>query len=226
AAGAEGDGSAAPRPKIATVERREASVPRHGTQGASQAPGVSRHDTPNGCIAQHPNVSRRSAYPSIGLSEATMQTPGAKKRAAGTMECVLFESLAVIFVLILRSAHAEAIPPIRTRFRPPPSMRTDTPSCLETHRSARRLGKHLRSRRAAMPLSMRARGAAHFGETNPTGILAKRTQRAFWPNEPRRGACARAKYQPAAARNERRRSFIVSGLLFTMRFATHTCRPH
>src|SRR5262249_6108147 len=39
-AGAEGDGSAAPRPKIAAVERREASVPRHGTQGASQAPGT------------------------------------------------------------------------------------------------------------------------------------------------------------------------------------------
>ena len=34
AAGAQGDGSAAPRPKTATVERREASVPRHGTQGA------------------------------------------------------------------------------------------------------------------------------------------------------------------------------------------------
>jgi len=30
-----GDGSAAPAPKTATVERREASVPRHGTQGAS-----------------------------------------------------------------------------------------------------------------------------------------------------------------------------------------------
>src|SRR5215469_1397252 len=30
-------------PKIATVERREASVPRHGTQGASQAPGTPRH---------------------------------------------------------------------------------------------------------------------------------------------------------------------------------------
>ena len=28
-AGAEGDGSAAPRPKTAAVERREASVPRH-----------------------------------------------------------------------------------------------------------------------------------------------------------------------------------------------------
>src|ERR1700751_2824969 len=30
-------------PKTATVERREASVPRHGTQGASQAPGLPRH---------------------------------------------------------------------------------------------------------------------------------------------------------------------------------------
>src|SRR6266436_2684234 len=65
-------------PKTATVERREASVPRHGTQGASQAPGVSRHDTPHGCSAEHPNVSRRSAHPSIRVGEATMQTPGAK----------------------------------------------------------------------------------------------------------------------------------------------------
>jgi hypothetical protein len=32
----DGEGSAGPgEPKIATVERREASVPRHGTQGAS-----------------------------------------------------------------------------------------------------------------------------------------------------------------------------------------------
>jgi hypothetical protein len=32
----DGDGSAGPgEPKIATVERREACVPRHGTQGAS-----------------------------------------------------------------------------------------------------------------------------------------------------------------------------------------------
>jgi len=30
-------------PKTATVERREASVPRYGTQGASQAPGLPRH---------------------------------------------------------------------------------------------------------------------------------------------------------------------------------------
>src|SRR5262247_1849690 len=38
-------------PKTATVERREASVPRHGTQGASQAPGTLRYCVPNGCLA-------------------------------------------------------------------------------------------------------------------------------------------------------------------------------
>jgi hypothetical protein len=44
------------------------------------------------------------------------------------------------------------------------------PSCFETHRSALRRWKHLRSRRAAMLLSMRAgeRGCAvHFGQTEP-----------------------------------------------------------
>src|SRR5262245_5764986 len=46
------DGSAAPRPKTATVERREASVPRHGTQGASQAPGTPRYGVPHGCFAR------------------------------------------------------------------------------------------------------------------------------------------------------------------------------
>src|SRR6266566_9861187 len=67
-------------PKIATVERREASVPRHGTQGASQAPGAPRYGVPNGCLAQHPNDSRRSAHPSIRVSEARLRTPGAKTR--------------------------------------------------------------------------------------------------------------------------------------------------
>src|SRR5260221_10831661 len=67
-------------PKIATVERREASVPRYGTQGASQAPGMPRYGVPHGCSAEHPNVSRRSAHPSIRVGEATMQNPGAGMR--------------------------------------------------------------------------------------------------------------------------------------------------
>jgi hypothetical protein len=94
-------------------------------------------------------------------------------------------------------------------------MRTGTPSCFETHRSGLGPWKRLRSGSAATLLSMRARGAAlwrnepneHFGQTKPSGEHA------------------RAKDQPAAVRNDRWRSFIVSGLLFTMRFATHTCRP-
>ena len=46
-------------PKTATVERREASVLRHGTQGASQAPDTPRYGVPHGCSAEHPNVFRR-----------------------------------------------------------------------------------------------------------------------------------------------------------------------
>src|SRR6266480_6475910 len=38
-------------PKTATVERREASVPRYGTQGASQAPDMPRYGMSNGCLA-------------------------------------------------------------------------------------------------------------------------------------------------------------------------------
>jgi hypothetical protein len=76
-------------PKIATVERREASVPRHGTQGASQAPGLPRHVQAQR-VPLHPNVSRRSAHPSIRVSEAKLQAPGAK-RAAGTRRSGLFD---------------------------------------------------------------------------------------------------------------------------------------
>jgi hypothetical protein len=94
----------------------------------------------------------------------------------------------------------------------------------------------------------------HFGQTKPTLILAKRTERRFgetkpriiWPSVvpakagthdhrrwlwvPARAALGRdddrlvrAKHQPAAVRNRARRNFIVSGLLFTMTFATQTC---
>src|SRR5262245_3359019 len=82
-------------------------------------------------------------------------------------------------------------------------MRTATawPSCFETHRSALGLWKRLRSRPAAMLLSMR---------TTVRG--------AFWPNE------ATWENQPAAVRKDRRPRSVVSGLLFTMDSATPTCR--
>src|SRR5262249_45101651 len=93
-AGAEGDGSAAPRPKTAAVERREASVPRHGTQGASQAPGVPRHKRVHARLVTRrghaSRVFRRAPErfsalrpPSFRVSEATMQTRGGEGARGG-----------------------------------------------------------------------------------------------------------------------------------------------
>jgi hypothetical protein len=82
------------------------------------------------------------------------------------------------------------------------------PSCFETHRSAVRQWKNMHSCRAAMLLSMRARA------------------RAFCRNEPKEDACLiRAKNQPAAVGNDRRRGCPVSGLFFTGSCATRTCEP-
>src|SRR5947209_1136226 len=66
-------------PKTATVERREASVPRHGTQGASQAPGLPRYGRPNGCRCTRTFLGAPPT-PRFGVSEAKLQTPDAKLR--------------------------------------------------------------------------------------------------------------------------------------------------
>src|SRR5947208_14423497 len=87
-----GEGSAGPEPKIATVERREASAPRRGTQGASQAPGVSEHT--ERVPRKHPTLFRRSAHPSFRVREEKAN-PGRKKRAAGTKRCCLKLRLSV-----------------------------------------------------------------------------------------------------------------------------------
>src|SRR5262245_35208355 len=42
-------------------------------------------------LRTHPNVSRRSAHPSFGVSEARMQTPGAKVRRGNEMGCLKSE---------------------------------------------------------------------------------------------------------------------------------------
>jgi hypothetical protein len=51
-----------PRPKTATVERREASVLRYWTRGASQAPGLPRQWQTRR-VPLHPGACRRSAHP-------------------------------------------------------------------------------------------------------------------------------------------------------------------
>ena len=75
-------------PKTATVERREASVPRHGTQGASQAPDMPRHGMSNGCLARTRTSLGAPPTPRLGVSEAKMQNPGAKARCGNEMGCL------------------------------------------------------------------------------------------------------------------------------------------
>src|SRR6266702_6206787 len=79
--------SAAPEPKTATVERREASVLRR-TQGASPAPGLPRYVQAPRVPHKHPNDSRRSAHPFNGVREAKKQNPGAKTRRGNEIGCL------------------------------------------------------------------------------------------------------------------------------------------
>ena len=76
-----------PRPKIATVERREASVPRHGTRRASLARigRVSQTRQQNKCAC------RRSAHPSLGGGRERKARTRAQQRAAGTKNTALFD---------------------------------------------------------------------------------------------------------------------------------------
>src|SRR5215467_2759574 len=90
-----------------------------------------------------------------------------------------------MFVLILRSAHAEEVSQMRARVRASRRMTTAAPSCFETHRSARRLRRHLHSRRAPMLLSTRAgarrilakRTQVSFGQTKRSGRMRVRSER-------------------------------------------------
>ena len=87
-----------------------------------------------------------------------MQKPGRRKRAAGTRRAVLrwWNSRARPHpeerACRRRSANSNARARVSKDEDEPPS----APSCFETHRSALRLGKQLRSGRAARLLSMRA----------------------------------------------------------------------
>src|SRR5437667_2803765 len=78
-----GEGSAGPEPKIATVERREASVPRYGTQGASIGawPAALRAG-PTGA-SQAPVRLSALRHPSLGEAKREVSKPGRRKRAAG-----------------------------------------------------------------------------------------------------------------------------------------------
>jgi len=71
---------------------------------------------------------------------------------------------------------------VRTRVSKDEDGRVGLPSCFETHRSAIGLWKRLRSRRAAMLLSMRARGRRAFWRNEANRRFGQTKPRPFWPS--------------------------------------------
>src|SRR6266446_5253757 len=76
------------RPKIATVERREASVPRYGTQGASLGAWRARQCACPTGASQAPVRLSALRHPEIPGARSDKAKPGRKKRAAGTKTAV------------------------------------------------------------------------------------------------------------------------------------------
>src|SRR5262249_26329596 len=80
------------------VKNRHGGAPRGERSASWDARRLARRlacrvmCTPHGCSAEHPNVSRRSAHPRFGVSEARLQNPG-RKCVAGTMEAVCYGEL-------------------------------------------------------------------------------------------------------------------------------------
>src|SRR5262245_50133071 len=76
-----------PKPPRWSAERRASRVMGRKALGAWRA-AIRRAPR---VLRTHPNVSRRSAHPSFGVSEARMQTPGAKVRRGNEMGCLKSE---------------------------------------------------------------------------------------------------------------------------------------
>ena len=110
-----GEASAGPEPKIATVERREAGVPRHGTQGASPRRLACRVKCrPNGCLASTRRLSALR-HPSIGGAKRKSKTRAQKTRRGNENGC---------FILSMRSRKKW----IRKRLEPPGNKRSEAVS--------------------------------------------------------------------------------------------------
>ena len=85
-----GEGSAGPEPKIATVERREASVPRtKGRKAPHKRLACRVKARRTGASHQHPYVSRCSAHPSFRVSEAKSKTRAQKTRRGNEESCAV-----------------------------------------------------------------------------------------------------------------------------------------
>ena len=81
-----GERSAAPEPKIATVERREASVSRE-TRAPHTRPGRAAMHAPP--VPEHRNVISAFRHPLIAGARSKKQNPGAKPRRGNEETCAV-----------------------------------------------------------------------------------------------------------------------------------------
>jgi hypothetical protein len=199
---------------------------------------VPRYGAPHGCRCTRTFLGAPPT-PRFGVSEARLQTPGAKC-AAGTRWAVDIVSWNHKCGATHERGRCHCCPlPLRERAaRCCHARGWVRGTCLkQTPHPFESLGRPL----CPLPQGERARepSAAHLRKANPTNPFGssprKRgpiiTRRWLWVSalaalgrDDDRLVCA--KHQLAGVRNDRRRNFIVSGLLFTMTFATPTCRLH
>src|SRR6266446_1782458 len=86
-----GEGSAGPEPKIATVERRELGVPRHGTQGASLGAWPAASRAGHGCPSSRTSLGARPPL-ERGGAKPKSKTRAQKTRRGNEMGCLKSES--------------------------------------------------------------------------------------------------------------------------------------
>src|SRR5262249_10347 len=102
-------------PKSPPGERREAGVPRRGTQGASEAPGVSETRRPG--ASQAPVRLSALRHPlRFGVAKPKFQTPGAKTRRGN--EGVLSEWCITQSAVVVLSRWPRLTPPARGALSP------------------------------------------------------------------------------------------------------------
>src|SRR5215471_2298397 len=156
-----------PKPPRRSAERRASRV--MGRKAPRKAPGLPRY-------VQAPRVFRRAPErfsalrpPLFGASEAKVASLG-RQRVARTRRSGLFE------IVSCERRDARPHPEERARRRRSANfervrasrrMRTDAPSCFETHRSATMLGRKRARSRCDAPQHEGRGGTAHFGEAKP-----------------------------------------------------------
>jgi hypothetical protein len=196
------------------ADRRHSGAPKgeraFRCPSATYAPRLTRAATlaPKGATTTTRCACRRSARPSIGWvkRKLTRAHPRAGTRRPGLFDIVRWDDTATVRRRAASSAALIPSSPRGARVRERSTKWNVRARVSKGEDEQRRSPSCLETHRGAVQLWNDLRSC------RATMLLGMRAR-------------PRAEHQPAAVRNHRRRGFIVSGLLFTMNFATAACRP-